>query len=382
LSKSRGKLAGPVRVRRSPHLLLYWARDTLVLRNYATSIATEATPSVCRILDVCDRWRTVAEIGRALEIANTPLLARLIRRLVARSFLQASSQAEDPREHAMRALALWNPEVGFFHTATKRVRFLSPREARRMAKDQLLETPMPSPVKGYGNVETILLPRPGAAGEAGRVARARRTWRRFGSSPVALDELATLLGVSLGVHKWVRVGRREIPLKTSPSGGARHPIEAYVFARRVAGLSSGVYHYHAGRHALERLRAIPSGVRLHSYMPASGHFIKAPVLVFFTAILGRQLWRYPYSRAYRAALIEAGHVCQTFCLLATALNLAPFSLMGLADPVIEHDLGLDGITETVLYAAGVGQRPGNNTTWAPRPRGTLPVRDNPRLRPR
>ena len=79
-----------------------------------------------------------------------------------------------------------------------------------------------------------------------------------------------------------------------------------------------------------------------------------------------------------AALIEAGHVCQTFCLAAAALKLAPFSLMGLADALIERDLGIDGITETVLYAAGVG-RPPAGTSWAPRPRGTLPVRPNPRV---
>jgi SagB-type dehydrogenase family enzyme len=114
-------------------------------------------------------------------------------------------------------------------------------------------------------------------------------------------------------------------------------------------------------------------------MPASGHFVKASALVFLTAVLERQLWRYPYSRAYRAALIEAGHVCQTFCLAATELRLAPFSLMGLVDDLIERDLGIDGITETVLYAAGVG-RPPARTTWAPRARGTLPVKTNPRMR--
>ena len=54
-------------------------------------------------------------------------------------------------------------------------------------------------------------------------------------------------------------------------------------------------------------------------------------MVFFTAVFARQLWRYPYSRAYRAALIEAGHVCQTFLLAATSLRLAPFCLLGLAE---------------------------------------------------
>jgi SagB-type dehydrogenase family enzyme len=352
-----------------------------VVRNYATAAAAEATPLICRLLDVCAEWTSVEDMTVALELGGSPLLEKLIHRLAARSFLQRSDGIEDPRERAMRSLAIWNPEAGFFHTATKRVRFWSANEARRRAKVQAAGSPMPTPVKAYAGAKTILLPSPLSGGAVASVARQRRTWRRFAAAAVTVDELSTLLGVCIGVQKWVRVGAREIPLKTSPSGGARHPIEAYVFVRHVQGLARGIYHYHAGRHALERLRGLPSPVRVHAYMPASGHFAKAPALVFFTAVLARQLWRYPYSRAYRAALIEAGHVCQTFCLLATALNLAPFSLMGLDDSLIERDIGVDGITETVLYAAGVGRRP-TRTDWAPRPRGTLPVRDNPRLRPR
>ena len=43
--------------------------------------------------------------------------------------------------------------------------------------------------------------------------------------------------------------------------------------------------------------------------------------------------------------------------------------MALADSVIEQDLGIDGISESVLYAAGVG-RPPRGTTWAPLAKGT------------
>jgi SagB-type dehydrogenase family enzyme len=179
----------------------------------------------------------------------------------------------------------------------------------------------------------------------------------------------------------VHIGDRDVPLKTSPSGGARHPVEAYVVVRDVRGLDPGTYHYAADRHALERLRRGASAKQLRTYVPHSGYFAGASALVLFTAVFERQLWRYPYSRAYRAALVEVGHVCQTFCLAATSLGLASFSVMGLADSVIERDLGIDGIGESVLYAAGVG-RPPAGATWAPLPRGRLLVRDNPRLRHR
>jgi TolB-like protein len=54
--------------------------------------------------------------------------------------------------------------------------------------------------------------------------------------------------------------------------------------------------------------------------------------------------------------LRAGHLCQTFCLTATWLGLAPFCSMAFADSRIEKDLQLDGVRESVMYVAGVGRR--------------------------
>ena len=83
-----------------------------------------------------------------------------------------------------------------------------------------------------------------------------------------------------------------------------------------------------------------------------------------TAVFARTQWTCPAPRAYRVPLIEAGDVCQTFCLLATWLGLAPFCSMALADSTIESALGIDGVTESILYTAGVGARPAG-VEWAP-----------------
>jgi hypothetical protein len=82
-----------------------------------------------------------------------------------------------------------------------------------------------------------------------------------------------------------------------------------------------------------------------------------------TTVFAREVWRYPFARAYRATLLDAGHLCQTFCLAATWLKLAPFCTMALADSRIEADLGIDGRSESVVYAAGVGVRPRGG--WRP-----------------
>jgi SagB-type dehydrogenase family enzyme len=154
-------------------------------------------------------------------------------------------------------------------------------------------------------------------------------------------------------------------LRTSPSAGARHPLEAYVVVRNVAGVDPGIYHYAPIEHDLVQLRK-GADLVIERHLPGQAWYGAASALVLITAIFARTEWKYPSPRAYRDVLLEAGHFCQTFCLVATALHLAPFCTAALADSVIERDLGIDGVTESVLYACGVGSRP-PGVAWAPAP---------------
>jgi SagB-type dehydrogenase family enzyme len=365
------------RFRRSPHLVAYWRSGSLLIVNYATRTTARADPLICEILNFCSGWRTLADIEHGLPVPLSPLLPTLVERLVSLSLLQQSDRAIDPRVIAMNRLEPWNPEVGFFHNATRDVRFWSARETRKHART-VDRSAMPGPVKRYRGIEPVRLTPPSAPPHFAEVLTARRTSRRFSVVPVSLGELSTILAFTAGVQQWAQSEGGQVPLKTSPSGGARHPIECYVVSRSIAGLKAGIYHYRSDAHALERIGPGVSIERMRAYVPHSGYFASASAMVFFTAVFERQLWRYPYSRAYRAALIEAGHVCQTFLLTATSIGLAPFCVMGLADTLVEHDLGIDGIGESVLYCAGVG-RPPRGTAFAPLAHGTLAVRPNRRL---
>jgi SagB-type dehydrogenase family enzyme len=365
--------------RRSPHLVVYWRNGSLRICNYATNHTVAAGHLVCELLDFCNDWRSIDDMAGGLSSGPSPQISALVEKLVSLTLLERSDMSTDRRVHAMDRLGPWNPEAGFFHMATRDVVFSSPQKAARYRRQERIRRSRPAAVKRYAGVEQIDLPRPDADGEFPRVLLARRTWRRYSSNPVRLDELATILGLTAGVQHWVQADGHLAPLKTFPSGGARHALECYVVARKVQGLKAGIYHYASDRHSLERLRGPVSIQRLRAYMPTSPYFANASAIVFFTAVFERILWRYPYSRAYRAALVEAGHVCQTFCLTATWRGLAPYCIMGLADSLIERDLGIDGITESVLYAAGVG-RPPRGATWAALPKGRNPkLRKNPRL---
>jgi SagB-type dehydrogenase family enzyme len=367
------------RYRRSPFLVGYWKGTRLLVHNYASGRVAEIAPDLWPTLHACAEWRSIEELAQQLQtsVAHARALARV---LTALSLLQRSDAPTDPRDAAMTTLAEWNPVAGFFHTATKQVRFLGPAAAKAMAKRRARERPMPAPTKQIRGAPRIALPSPEYTGEFPETLLARRTWRRFGSAPVSLDDVATTLALAVGVQQWVPTQFGRLPLKTSPSGGARHPIEAYVCARKVTGLPPGLYHYASDAHRLERIRHGDMTKRLREWMPHSGYFAQAAFVIILTAVLERQVWRYPYARAYRAALAEAGHVCQTFCLTATWRGLAPFCLMGLNDSLIEQDLGIDGVRETVLYVAGAGSRP-RGATWAPRARGTLISKRNNAFRP-
>jgi hypothetical protein len=126
-----------------------------------------------------------------------------------------------------------------------------------------------------------------------------------------------------------------------------------------------VYHYVADRHQLELVRLGITSRQIQRCLGYQWYFAKAAAVVFMTAMMARTQWTYAYARAYRSILAETGHVCQTFCLVATWLKLAPFCTMALADSVVEKLLKVDGVQETVLYAAGVGLRPAAGWTQWP-----------------
>jgi SagB-type dehydrogenase family enzyme len=355
--------------RRSPYLVSYWRDNRLILENYATGRRAPGAPLVHEILDHFDRWRPLDDLTEALPRTPRRALARVIKTLVRLTFLQRSDK---PNHHTTAALSEWrgwNPAAAFFHCSTKDVKYstdldASARRIRGLARRER----MPPSIKRYRGLVRIQLPESPACGEFARALLARRTWRQFSRRPATLQDLAMALGLTFRVQRWVGLpGIGTVALKTSPSGGSRHPIECYVLALRIKGLSRGLYHYRADTHALERLSARASPGQVARYLPGQQWFGGASALVLLTAVFARTQWRYPFARAYRVVLAEAGHVCQTFCLTASWLGLAPFCTMALADSIIERDLGVDGVAESVIYAAGFGTRP-EGVDWAPWPR--------------
>jgi SagB-type dehydrogenase family enzyme len=344
--------------RRAPFLVSYWRDGLFVLENFLTRRRVTCNPLASTILHFFDRYRPLRELFAALEDYTPASLRKSVRMLARHALLQRRGEKFDGEEK-LRAWSEWNPTAGFFHLSTKDVDF-EPDAAKefqgvvRLAKSK----PMPRPVKRYPKARHVQLSAPRVDGEFPRVLLARRTWRKFSARPVALGALGNLLGLTWGVRSWVEIPKVGwVAVKTSPSGGALHPIEAYILARNVEDLHPGLYHYNGADRRLELLRRGATSRQITRYLANQWWYGGASFVVFMTAVFARTQWKYDYARAYRAVLMEAGHLCQTFCLTATWLGLAPFCTLAFADSQIEKALGVDGISESVLYVAGAGMRP-------------------------
>lgn len=276
---------------------------------------------------------------------------------------------------ASQALAAgWDPLSALYHFGTKDVGWLEGAADEAFEASQRRRArvdPPPDPFKrtrGHGRPLDI----PEYTGQFPDVLLSRRTWRGFGTRPLRSVQLGALLDLSFGAQMAGRplTGGRVL-FKTSPSGGACHPTEAYVLTLRVNAVPRGLYHYSPRTSRLHLIRKGASRQQVVDYLAGQQWFRGAAAIVLMTAVLPRLWYRYAQPRAYRAALLEAGHVCQTFCLVATWLDLAPFCTMALDDSRIERDLKIDGVSEVVLYAAGVGSKPADGR-WVQWP-GHRPV---------
>lgn len=349
-------------LRRAPALVSYWQGKQLCIENYLTRKKIAASLETAAILDFFSTWKREEAAFRRWPEYTKQSLRQAIRRLTKETFLQRfeGRNADDiTRERALSSWESWNPHAGFFHLQTKDTYSNEiSAETIRWTEELLRRERVPAPTKSYPGTRAIPLEVADCTGEFPRVLRERRTWRKFGKEPVSKEVLARLLHPSFGVQEWLRVPKGgRFALKTSPSGGALHPGEAYLLARNVRGIPPGIYHYDAVGHRLQELRRGTSKEEIQKLLAGQWWFRDAALVVFLTAVFPRTQWKYKYARAYRAVLAEAGHLCQTFCLAATWLGLAPFCTMALADTRIEKVLGVDGISESVIYAMGAGMKP-------------------------
>ncbi|MFW6154347.1 MAG: SagB/ThcOx family dehydrogenase [Planctomycetota bacterium] len=181
----------------------------------------------------------------------------------------------------------------------------------------------------------------------------RRSRRQFTDAPLTLAELAWLLWATQGLRRADDGAPR---WRTVPSAGARHPLETYVAARRVEGLSPDtIYRYMPATHQLETLATVedlPSAVVAAS---CNQQWIGgAACVIAWACVPVRSEYRYGLDAA-KLCLLDAGHTAQNLYLAAEAIGAGVCGIGAYDQEAIDHLLGLDGRDEMVVYYSPVGK---------------------------
>jgi putative peptide maturation dehydrogenase len=313
-----------------------------------------------RVLSLPDnRWTDA-------ETADLDAFARLAEKGVLVSDAQDARLAELRRRDERLIADGWHPYAALMHFAGKwrDVAFDLDAELWSETTERydrfVAQHGAPPPafhVRGGERHELPLVERTGGLYEA--LAR-RRTTRVFDpDAPVTSDTLALLLYEVFGCHDYARITEDVVVLgKTSPSGGARHALEAYPLILNVDGFDAGTYHYDVRDHALELVRRMPRDelASLAVGFAAGQTWIReAALAVVVTARFPRTLWKYRRNnRAYLTLYLEAGHFSQTFYLVCADLGLGAFVTAAVNGGNIEDALELDPVEEGVLAICGCG----------------------------
>jgi SagB-type dehydrogenase family enzyme len=198
------------------------------------------------------------------------------------------------------------------------------------------------------------------------VMKRRRTIRSFDPDmPISQEELMQALFAGLGI-----VTFREappigfLPLKMTPSGGARNPYDAYIYCLNVEGLKKGIYRYSPTEHSL--------GLVNSNNLPAPGTMLgtqkwidNAAAVVFLVADINRTMWKYEHYSAYRVMLIEAGHIGQNIILAANQLGFYGSPTAAICDDIINESFNDElSLFKSCVYAIALGHLGVNKNLYA------------------
>ncbi|KQQ31116.1 hypothetical protein ASF61_17115 [Duganella sp. Leaf126] len=265
------------------------------------------------------------------------------------------------RDETLRAQH-WRPLAALAHTFSRWRDVRSDTGMEAPSFDELLArhgNPPPPVQQVTGSAPAVPLP----AAEPGvldAVLLRRYTGRNYDTgASLPLAVAARLLQRTFGAQELRHVGpHANVLKKTSPSGGGLHPVEAFVLVQRVAGLAPGLYHYHPLDNTLLPLRAATpeQAAALAMQMVADQHWLAdAALQVVMVGRVERSFWKYRnHQKAYRAMSLDAGHLSQTFYLLAAEAGLPAFITAAINDIDIENMLGLDHLRHAVIAVCGCG----------------------------
>ena len=341
-------------MRRARSLVVTFRESRPHVFNFLTRKLFQCSAEGIAFLAACNDWRSVSSLQDSFEAFDKSSVVREIAHLVRAGGLVVSGTKEAHADEDYASGWEWNEAAGYLHFGIRDTQFMTDDETAELLKTRL--TSRPSPPLYTKNCEyssVSQLQHPDMREPIFQTMLQRRSERKFASEPISTQNLADCLFVGLGITAFVDepiVGR--LPMKMTPSGGARNPYEAYVCVQNVEGLRSGVYHYSALEHSLGFISE--TNISGRTMLGGQEWAASAPAIVLLVANFARTMWKYPHPTAYRVVLIEAGHIVQNIALAATARQLVATPTAAICESAIEQAIGISSVLEAPVYAVAIG----------------------------
>ena len=323
--------------------------------NYLTKEAVACAPDDLYWIAIAANWTSVDYLVETHSHIPREHILDTIEALVSTGMLV--SEGSDSANRDAQYNAHW--ELGLttaaFHFTTLNYDFMSLDESTAAQKQKNTSKPSPQLFKQNGEKSIDLWPYvSGDVSALSDIMRKRRSRREVEKEPISMSELAGALYAGLGIVGFVKTESAVLPLKMTPSGGARNPYEAFVWVRSVEGLQPGIYHYSAVENSLEQIKEAPN------LLPSEVHkgqdwADNMSAIVFLVAYLERSSWKYSDDYAYKAVLIEAGHIGQNMMLHCADKGLTACPTAALNHDILGEMLGLEGITQFAAYSLLIGR---------------------------
>jgi putative peptide maturation dehydrogenase len=309
-------------------------------------------------------WQSLDELSR--RHSRTVLEALLAKGLLiaqepADEALRRFAQADD----AVRAVH-WRGLSAIAHRHT-RWRDVDTEEAERLFSEASPQTflerlgpALPVVLERTPTASRLPLEKPSPSSLDALMDR-RVTCRNYDAAPLSFGAFSAVLYRAFGARAVSDYAPGVQLLKKGvPSAGGLHAIEAYLLVQRVEGVPPGLYHYHPVAHALEPLRELDAETAAslaRRFVAAQAYYAGAPLQIALVSRFERNFWKYRnHAKAYRAVILDAGHLSQAMYLAATELNLGAFITAAINEVEIEQAFDLEPMAEGLLAVCGFGVR--------------------------
>lgn len=233
---------------------------------------------------------------------------------------------------------------------------------RNFLEEQVIEEGRAIKLPPYTNVNAPI----------GPTIKARRSLRSFGTKPMSLKEVSTVLyygdGVS-GTFDHNPTGAFEVTeslgkeyishVRTAPSGGGLYPVTLYFIALNVDGLDKGLYKYMPIHHSVELMKKYDDK-DLETYFSFTNlgrevELKNVGICIYYVYSIYENSRKYN-DMALQFALIEAGEISENIHLICTAENLSSCDMGGYEKARTEQFFNLDGLTNHIIHLTLVGRK--------------------------